>query len=159
MAFALVGLVVLVLGLAVALASLRRRVRELGHRLDALGPAAPPVPPADASVGAGAAPPRGTREAGSAQPPEQSAQPGPITITDLGEPVPDPGPVRRVSFGSPMIKLAALSYGVRRALGEDTRTLAAVTMRRELKRQRRQRRHSRGHDAPPSPAQTHGWIS
>jgi hypothetical protein len=136
MAYALVGLAVLVLGLAVAVASLQRRVRDLADRLDGLAPAAlAPITPSP-------------------------VEPHPVTITDLGGTDPEPRPVRRVSLGTPMIKLAAISYGVRRALGEDTRTLAAVTMRRELKRQRRQHRRERRRDAATSsPAQTHGWIS
>jgi hypothetical protein len=158
MAYALVGLAVLVLALAVAVASLQRRVRDLADRLDGLAPAAlAPIPPQSVEPHPA---PRPVGMAGSAPPSGQPVEPHPLTITDLGGTDPEPGPVRRVSFGTPMIKLAAFSYGVRRALGEDTRTLAAVTMRRELKRQRRQHRRGRRRDAATSsPAQTHGWIS
>lgn len=152
MAYALVSLVVLVLGLAVVVASLRRQVRALGERLDRLGR------PVSADPGAGLA--------AGAEPSVHRVDPGetpvdvqPVTITDLGRPPVSPAAVRRVALSAPLIKLAALSYGLRRALSEDTRTLAAVTARRELKRQRRQRGRARKPESTPTAAQGHGWIS
>jgi hypothetical protein len=159
MAYALVGLGVLVVALAVVVVTLHGQVRVLARRLDELGRGAPTLPLTEPSVGAGPAPLRPVGSAGSARSAEEPVNPQPITITDLGKPRPEPHPVRRVSFGTTMIKLAAFSYGVRRALGEETRTLAAVTMQRELKRQQRQRRRARKHDVADSPAQPHGWIS
>lgn len=153
MAYALVSLVVLVLGLAVAVASLRRQVRALSDRLGRLGQPAPADPTVEHSAEASA---RRVDTAVSGDTPDDVP---PVTITDLGQTAVEPAVVRRVALSTPLIKLAALSYGLRRALGEDTRTRAAVTMRRELKRQRRQRRRPQKTDPAPHPAQTHGWIS
>jgi hypothetical protein len=153
MAYALVSLVVLVLGLAVVVASLRRQVRVLGDRLDRLGRPAPADPTVELSAGASARPVDAPVSG------ESPVDLQPVTITDLGQARVEPAVVRRVALSTPLIKLAALSYGLRRAFGEDTRTLAAVTMRRELKRQRRQRRRAQKPDPASHPAQTHGWIS
>jgi hypothetical protein len=155
MAYALVSLVVLVLGLAVVVASLRRQVRALGDRLDRLG--RPPTADAGVELAAGAE--ASVHRVNAAGPGEAPVDVQPVTITDLGRPAVSPAAVRRVALSAPLIKLAALSYGLRRAFSEDTRTLAAVTARRELKRQRRRRGRARKPESTPTTAQGHGWIS
>jgi hypothetical protein len=155
MAYALVSLVVLVLGLAVVVASLRRQVRSLGDRLDRLG--WPATADSGVELAAGAEP--SVHHVDPAGPGETPVDVQPVTITDLGRSPVSPAAVRRVALSVPLIKLAALSYGLRRALSEDTRTLAAVTARRELKRQRRQRGRARKPESTPTAAQGHGWIS
>jgi hypothetical protein len=51
-----------------------------------------------------------------------------------------------VTMGEPLVKLAALSSGVGRALREESRAHIAYQVRREMKQRRRQRRHVRGRD-------------
>jgi hypothetical protein len=48
--------------------------------------------------------------------------------------------VTRVTLGEPLIKVAAFSSGVRRALTEEKRAMIAYRVRRELKRRRGMRR-------------------
>ena len=50
--------------------------------------------------------------------------------------------VLSVTLGEPMVKLAALGYGVRRALSPETRNRIAFEMRREVKRARKERRRA-----------------
>jgi len=51
-----------------------------------------------------------------------------------------------VTMGEPLVKIAAFSSGVGRALREETRAHIAYQVRRELKQRRRQRRHVRRRD-------------
>jgi hypothetical protein len=69
-------------------------------------------------------------------------------ITTAGEDdgVPVDGPrvpdraVLSVTLGEPLVKLAALGYGLRKALSAETRNRIAFEMRREVKRARKERR-------------------
>lgn len=61
--------------------------------------------------------------------------------------------VASVTLARPLIKVAALSYGVRRALDDEHRLRVRLTMRRELKRQRKMRRRRRAGQAP-----SQGWT-
>ncbi len=51
--------------------------------------------------------------------------------------------VASVTLGGPLIKVAALSHGVRRALREEQRLRVAHAFRKELRRQRKLRRRQR----------------
>lgn len=50
--------------------------------------------------------------------------------------------VLSVTLGEPLVKLAALGYGVRRALSAESRNRIAFEMRREVKRARKERRRA-----------------
>lgn len=52
------------------------------------------------------------------------------------------GAVLSVTLGEPLVKIAAWSYGVRRALAPESRNRIAFEMRREVKRSRKERRRS-----------------
>jgi hypothetical protein len=51
-----------------------------------------------------------------------------------------------LTVGEPLVKIAAFSSGVSRALREETRAHIAYQVRREMKQRRRQRRHVRRRD-------------
>ena len=76
---------------------------------------------------------------------EESVEPGlpaPYVVgspAGAGDPV-TARPVTRVTLGEPLVKVAAFSFGVRRALTEENRALIAYRVRRELKRRRGMRR-------------------
>jgi hypothetical protein len=53
-----------------------------------------------------------------------------------------------VTLARPLIKVAALSYGIRRALDDENRFKVRYAMRRELRRQRKMRRRRRAGRAP-----------
>lgn len=79
-----------------------------------------------------------------------------LVITTAGEDLPthDPardrshlpqvpeGAVLSVTLGEPLVKLAAWTYGVRRALSPESRNRIAFEMRREVKRSRKERRRA-----------------
>ena len=77
---------------------------------------------------------------GHAEEPVEPALPAPYAVESLaGDP--DFGhQATRVTLGEPLIKVAAFSFGVRRALTEEKRALIAYRVRRELKRRRGMRR-------------------
>lgn len=83
--------------------------------------------------------------------PRRAPEPGPAVdsvpvITGVGESqLSQPGDPAAASVVSlvaadPMIKLAAFTYGVRRALGEEQRMRVVYAFRKELKRRRRMQR-------------------
>jgi hypothetical protein len=67
-----------------------------------------------------------------------------VLITDMSnegsEPEPTVSRVVSVTLAGPLIKVAALSHGLQRALSEDSRTRITHAFRRELKQQRKLRR-------------------
>ena len=73
-----------------------------------------------------------------------------LVITTAGRPHGESGPPRHVSdrvvlsatLGEPLVRLAALGYGVRRALSPESRNRIAFEMRREVKRARKERRRA-----------------
>jgi hypothetical protein len=76
---------------------------------------------------------------------EEPVEPGLPAPYVVGSPAGAGGPdsarlVTRVTLGEPLIKVAAFSFGVRRALTEENRALIAYRVRRELKRRRGMRR-------------------
>jgi hypothetical protein len=88
------------------------------------------------------------REAALAQPSTVVALPDQYVITDAGNgrKVGDILLARRtvaLTMGEPLVKVAAFSSGVGRALREETRAHIAYQVRREMKQRRRQRRHVR----------------
>jgi hypothetical protein len=56
--------------------------------------------------------------------------------------------VASVAFARPLIKVASLSYGLRRALDDENRFKVRYAMRQELRRQRKMRRRRRAGRAP-----------
>ena len=56
--------------------------------------------------------------------------------------------IASVTLGPPLIKVAAFTYGVRRALREEQRMRVSYAVRKELRRQRKLRRRSRRAVAP-----------
>jgi hypothetical protein len=62
--------------------------------------------------------------------------------------------VASVTLAGPLIKVAALSHGLRRALDEESRMRIGYAVRKELKRQRKMRRRRRSGRAPSK-----GWTS
>lgn len=86
---------------------------------------------------------------GLAEQPEQVS-----VITAIPEPEDDLTTVRiaSVALGGPLIKVAAFSHGVRRALDEEQRMRISYAVRKELRRQRKIRRRRRSQRAP-----SEGW--
>jgi hypothetical protein len=79
-------------------------------------------------------------------------EPADFVITHVGEPEPAPEsqavPDRLVlsaTLGVPLVKAAAFSHGVRRALSAESRNRIWFEMRREVRAARRQRRQLRKH--------------
>jgi hypothetical protein len=75
-------------------------------------------------------------------------EPADFVITHVGEPDPEPQavPDRLVlsaTLGVPLVKAAAFSHGVRRALSAESRNRIWFEMRREVRAARRQRRQLR----------------
>jgi len=60
--------------------------------------------------------------------------------------------VASVTLAGPLIKVAAFSHGVRRALDDEHRMRVAYAVRKELKQQRKMRRRRNAHKAP-----SQGW--
>ncbi len=60
--------------------------------------------------------------------------------------------IASVTLGRPLIKVAALSHGVRHALDEEQRMRISYAVRKELRRQRKIRRRRRAEQAPSK-----GW--
>jgi len=78
-------------------------------------------------------------------------------ITRMSDPVDVDLTTRRVAsvtLARPLIKVASLSYGLRRALDDEHRFRVRWTMRQELKRQRKMRRRRNRAQAP-----SQGWRS
>jgi hypothetical protein len=73
--------------------------------------------------------------------------------TPLGPPEVEPdlrvSRVASVTLAGPLIKVAAFSHGVRRALAEETRMRVAHAFRKELRRQRKLRRRRTAAGGPP----------
>lgn len=134
MALAVVVAVVVVLAFTgvtlVLLGQLRRlRVEVAGlARQSASAPAGEPMTPARDIGGAGE---------------EVVIRPTPLGPADV-EPDPSVSRIASVTLSGSLIKVAAFSSGVRRALGEESRMRVSYAFRRELRRQRRVRRKRAG---------------
>jgi hypothetical protein len=93
------------------------------------------------------------RRLGELTRPEVSVpEPADFVITQVGEPEPEPEPqavpdrlVLSATLGVPLVKAAAFSHGVRRALSAESRNRIWFEMRREVRAARRQRRQLRKH--------------
>lgn len=145
---AVVLAVLLALGLAIG--QLKRQVHELSAQLAELSSRAH----MDGDASAADAP----LPAARGVPREDAAAPEPVpVITEIPGGRADDVDLTRtrvasVTLARPLIKVAALSHGVRRALGGEQRMRVRYTMRQELRRQRKMRRRRRASQAP-SP----GW--
>lgn len=148
LAVTLVGVVAL--GLAAVTFSLARQVRHLHGVVEALSR------PQQRST-----PEPSTPEPVQPEPvqPEKLRDDVAIRPTPLGpaEVEPDPSVTRvaSVTLAGPLIKVAAFSHGVRRALAEESRMRVAHAFRRELRRQRRMRRKPAG--SATGPPRKVGW--
>jgi hypothetical protein len=110
--------------------ALRTQVEEMGHRLDDRKTAAGPVGAATrATTGAADTVPRGAGDADYV-----------ITFDDAEPRTVATSRVVGTAFGEPLIKVAALSHGVRYALREEKRAHLAYQVRREYRRRRRESR-------------------
>lgn len=143
--------VVLVLGGRTVL--LGRQVRRLSREVEALRQRLAENPLAARSPGIIAPGARrdladGSRYADA----DDIIRPVPIGAGDV-EPDLSDSRVASVTLAAPLIKVAALSHGVRRALSEENRMRAAYAFRKELRRQRRLRRKRPSAGPPPK----EGW--
>lgn len=158
LAATLVMAAVVVLGLVVVL--LGREVHRLRVEVETLGQALD-RPPRDQHPGP--VPPKPLGDVAPAQtraPDEAARDEVVIRPTTLGpaEVEPDPGVARvaSVTLSAPLIKVAAFSHGVRRALDEESRMRVAYAFRKELRRQRRVRR-KRAVARSAGPPRDGGW--
>jgi hypothetical protein len=157
---ALCALAVVVLAYVVA--RLSAQVRRLNGELVALAstaatstPAASAAPPATAGPPAAAVPVDAVPRMPDGQPVDAESDPGdedvPV-ITDLPDAADDLDITARrvasVTFARPLIKVASLSYGLRRALDDESRFKIRYAMRHEFRRQRKMRRRRRAGRAP-----------
>lgn len=101
--------------------ALRTQVEELSSALAASRAAADPVNPQVEYVITTA----GAQQAETADLPQVPAR-----------------PVLSVTLGEPLVKVAALGYGVRQALSAESRNRITFAMRREVKRLRKERRRA-----------------
>ena len=125
-----------------ALLAAQRETDDLRHRLDEL---------TGGQTGAPAHPAQLARPLASGSPAPQQAE---FVITHIGEPdVPGQDPTEGVhvpdrlvlsaTLGEPLVKVAAFSHGVRRALSAESRNRIWFEMRRETRAARRRRRQLR----------------
>lgn len=136
--------------LAVGVIGLARRVARLSQQVEQLRPVSQPRPaPASPPRTSGlAAAPGGLREA---DPSDEAVSV--ITHLDVDpEPVTTTGRVASMTVGGPLIKVAAFTHGIRRALREEQRMRIAYVVRKELRQQRKTRRRRRADQAP-----SQGW--
>jgi hypothetical protein len=154
---ALCALAVVVLACVVA--RLSAQVRRLSSELVALASPATRSAPAESAAPMATAVPPTPVDAFAPMPDGQAvdAEPGvsdedvPV-ITDLPDADDDLDITARrvasVTFARPLIKVAALSYGLRRALDDENRFKIRYAMRQEFRRQGKMRRRRRAGRAP-----------
>lgn len=139
---AVLGLALLVVVLAALVWRVSRQVRRLGAEVADLRSESPPVLPVELVETKA-----GPRTEGSRQPRPPVTEPVPL-ITQLADETPTDADdlttarVASVTLGPPLIKAAAFTYGVRRALGDEQRMRVSYAVRKELRRQRKLRRRS-----------------
>jgi hypothetical protein len=83
-----------------------------------------------------------------------AASPGGFLITTTGAdvvPTAPHRPVRSVTMVRPLVRVAALAHGVRRALSAESRNRITFEMRREVRRARKERRRAARRARPTSP--------
>jgi len=156
---AMTGLALVVVLLIVVAARLRGQLTQLSQQVGDLRSGPAPSPPTPPSLPVTPVAPVPIAEKSAAQPPaeqpvshqsdERDEDVSVITRLD-GDPDPDLTTARiaSVTLGGPLIKVAALSHGVRRALREEHRMRIAYVVRKEMRRQRKMRRRGRAERAP-----------
>lgn len=153
---ALVVCLVLVAVLVVVVRRLQASVETLSRQVQGNASTAPAASTSSGRRSAsGATPLRPASSApseslGGARPGDESAQ-AVVSITDVSTQPRDDFNVSRVAsvtLARPLLKAAALSYGLRRALDTDSRLRIAHAMRKELKQQQKLRRRRAAHRAP-----------
>jgi predicted sugar kinase len=80
--------------------------------------------------------------------------PGGFVITTAGAdvvPAAPHRPVRSVTLAEPLVRIAALGHGVRRALSAESRNRITFEMRREVRRARKERRRAARRGRPSRP--------
>jgi hypothetical protein len=143
-----VVLAILLTALSVAVLRLRGEVRRLIDAAEGLGAAPGESRPARPPVEEGSRRSRQARPlARPAEDEGRSPVEGVVVITELTDASPGPADITRariasVTLGRPLIKLAAFSYGLRRALDDEHRLRTTLAFRQELRRQRKLRRRS-----------------
>lgn len=157
---AMTGLVLVVVLLMVVVARLSSQLTRLSQQVDDLRSGPAPAPP---SLPVPSVDPVPTADMPTAEPPadqpvsrqrdEHDADVSVITHLD-DDPDRDLTTARlaSVTLGGPLIKVAALSHGVRRALREEHRMRILYVVRKEMRRQRKIRRRGRAERAP-----SEGW--
>ncbi len=156
---AMTGLVLVVILLTVIVARLSGQLTRLSRQVGDLRSGPPPAPP---SLPVPSVDPVPTADMPTAEPPadqpalhqgEHDADVSVITHLD-DDPDRDLTTARlaSVTLGGPLIKVAALSHGVRRALREEHRMRILYVVRKEMRRQRKIRRRGRAERAP-----SQGW--
>ncbi|MGI8994543.1 MAG: hypothetical protein ACR2FP_09570 [Nocardioidaceae bacterium] len=145
-AVVMVLLVVVVAWLSSRLSQLSRQVHDLQTAPEQAPPPASRAdarPRTDTPAAASADPTSGLRDEAADE--EVSV----ITHLDLrtGD-EPTTARIATVSLGGPLIKVAAFTHGVRRALREEHRMRVAYAVRKELRRQHKTRRRGRAERAP-----------
>ena len=148
-----------VIALAFVVGRLSAQVRQLTGELSALA-----IDPAPSVVAAGrGTPDRPVRDVATAVPDDQARE---HEARDVLVPVitrlPDGDDdldvtarrVASVTLARPLIKVASISYGLRRALDDEHRFKVRYAMRQEFRRQRKMRRRRRAGRAPSM-----GWRS
>jgi hypothetical protein len=144
-AFGVCAVALVALGHAVF--SLRSEVDSMARQVDALADAASTVPQVmgspRADERADAVPASAVSTVEELAVPVTVEEPA-VLITDMShegsETEPTVSRVVSVTLAGPLIKVAALSHGLQRALSEDSRMRIAHAFRRELKQQRKLRR-------------------
>jgi hypothetical protein len=138
--------------LAVGMVGLARRFSRLSQQVARLQrvPEPAPVPAPDS------APPSSSLDAAPGRLREGDPYGEEVSVITHLDVDPGPAPttarVASVTRGSPLIKVAAFTHGVRRALREEQRMRIAYAVRKELRQQRKTRRRRRGEQAP-----SQGW--
>jgi len=129
-----------VLALMVALWAVWRRLEDLSDQVSALPskPSRANAPTPQGHVEPVARFPLITDTAATGASPASAAAP------ESRDPDLTAARVASVTLAEPLIKVAAFTHGVRRALGEEHRIRVSATFRRELRRQRKLRRRQRG---------------
>lgn len=153
---ALVVCLVLVVVLVVVVRRLQASVETLSRQVQANASTAPAASMASGRRPASGATPLRPASApseslgGAARAGDESAE-AVVSITDVSTQPRDHFNVTRVAsvtLARPLLKAAALSYGLRRALDTDSRLRIAHAMRKELKQQQKLRRRRAAHRAP-----------
>ena len=148
---ALVVCLVVVAVLIVVVRRLQASVETLSRQVQVNASTGPATPPSTVRRPASGAQPLCPASAPSDSRGGDESPDAVVSITDVSSQPRDDFNVSRVAsvtLARPLLKAAALSYGLRRALDTDSRLRIAHAMRKELKQQQKLRRRRAAHRAP-----------